>query len=363
MSTPGNNGSPSNRGSHLHPPIRFEATRREVVEDWVEDWMEHPESDEIPARAEVYEDLSESILVHNDSPDLHFEWSLNPYRGCEHGCAYCYARPTHEYLGWNAGIDFESRILVKKQAASLLERALLKPAWLGTPINMSGVTDCYQPLERSLRVTRSCLEVLARFRQPVSLITKNALILRDLDFLKELARHQAVSVSISMTTLDPQLRRHMEPRASPPKSRLKTVERLAQAGIPVGVLVAPIIPAINDHEILPILAAAAAAGATYASYVLLRLPLTVEPVFREWLQRIFPQRQEKVLNQLKSLRGGTLKDAAFGSRMRGVGPAADRLSQLFRMGCQRHGLRREGPPLSSAAFRRIEPGQLALEFG
>ncbi len=344
------------RGAGVNPPNRFLHTHRSCDPDATDlDPTEEPDP-----QTRFIPDLAQSILSRNDSPDVGFTWSLNPYRGCEHGCSYCYARPTHEYLGFNAGIDFESRILVKHHAASLLRSELAKPSWQPTLIALSGVTDCYQPVERRLQITRACLAVLAEFRNPVTLITKNSLVQRDIDHLSELARRNAVAVCISLTTLDPHLRSLLEPRASPPAARLRAIRRLADAGIPVGVFCAPIIPAINDSEIPAVLAAAAEAGASFANYTVLRLPLAVEPIFRDWLQRHFPDRHDKVLGQLRAFRDGALNRSEFGERMRGTGAAADRLRQLFQLSARRNGLLISWPEPSTAAFRRTEPGQLEM---
>ncbi len=300
-------------------------------------------------------DGSRSLITRNDSPDIPFTFSLNPYRGCEHGCIYCYARPTHEYLGFSAGLDFESRILVKEDAPLLLRRELASPRWRPETLMMSGVTDCYQPIERRLRITRGCLEVLAEARHPVSVITKNELVTRDLDLFAELARHQAVRVALSITTLDGDLARRLEPRASHPRDRLKAVSRLAAAGVPVSVMVAPIVPAITDHEVPRILEAAAAAGARAAGYTVMRLPGAVAGLFEEWLGRHFPDRRDKVLHRIRGLRGGRLNDPRFGSRMRGEGIFADQLRALFTTARRRHGLDQPLPDLSAAAFRRPAP--------
>jgi DNA repair photolyase len=317
---------------------------------------------------ELLRDTSRSLITRNDSPDVGFSVSLNPYRGCEHGCIYCYARPTHEYLGFSAGLDFESRILVKEEAPRLLRAELASPRWQPQTLAMSGVTDPYQPAERHLRITRGCLEVLAETRHPVAVITKNELVTRDLDLLAELARHQAARVVLSITSLDGELARRMEPRASHPRDRLKAVAQLAAAGIPVGVMVAPVVPAITDHEIPRILEAAAAAGARAAGYTMLRLPGAVAGLFEGWLERHFPDRREKVLNRIRDLRGGRLNDPRFGSRMRGEGIFAEQIRALFDSSRRRHGLDQPLPDLSTAAFRRPAPparptaGQLSL-FG
>jgi DNA repair photolyase len=338
------------RGAGLNPKNRFE-----IIE--VEPDPEIPGPDRIDT--ELLRDTSRSLITRNDSPDVGFEVSINPYRGCEHGCVYCYARPFHEYLGFSAGLDFESRILVKEDAPEILRKELSSPKWQPQTLVMSGVTDCYQPAERKLEVTRRCLEVLAEFRNPVGIITKNELVTRDIDHLSALAEHGAAAVHISVTTLDGEVARRMEPRASHPRDRLKAIEKLAAAGIPVGVMVAPVVPAITDHEMPKILEAAAEAGATSAGYVVLRLPGAVAGLFEEWLERHFPDRKEKVLNRVRDLRGGRLYDPRFGSRMRGEGLFADQIRTTFETFKRRYGLDQPRPELSTAAFRR--PGQqLAL---
>jgi DNA repair photolyase len=331
------------RGAAGNPKNRFE--RIEVEPDETEGDEPRPET--------VYlRDHSRSIIARNDSPDIGFDASINPYRGCSHGCVYCYARPTHEYLGLSAGLDFESRILVKQDAPELLRKELLSPRWNPQVLSMSGVTDPYQPVERRLRITRRCLGVLAEFRNPVVIVTKNYLVTRDLDLLSELASHDAAAVAFSLTTLDDDLRRIMEPRTSRPARRLAAVEKLAAGGIPVGVMTAPVIPGLNDHELPNLLSAAAEAGATFAAYVPVRLPYAVAPLFEDWLARHFPERKDKVLNRVRSMRGGELNDASFGSRMRGEGLFAQHIAQLFSISCRRAGMG-EGrfPKLSTAAFR------------
>jgi DNA repair photolyase len=278
------------------------------------------------------------------------------------GCAYCYARQTQEYLGFSAGLDFETRIIVKENAPELLRRELYSPKWKPPELAMSGVTDCYQLIERKLQLTRRCLAVLADFRNPVSIITKNALVTRDLDLLRELAAHRAVHVNISITTLDPELARKLEPRAASPQLRLETIQALARAGVPVGILVAPAIPAINDHEIPSVLTAAKAAGASWGYTEVLRLPLTVAPVFQEWLERNFPDRKDKVLGRIRAIRGGKLNDPRFGSRMRGEGIFADQISQIFHIACRKVDLPEDGPELSAASFRKPRGPQLALDL-
>jgi DNA repair photolyase len=347
-------GAIRGRGASSNPANRFEELVLEPVDDF-------PLEEGPGPRTRFLRDASQSIITFNDSPDIPFRASINPYRGCEHGCSYCYARPTHEYLGFSAGLDFETRIMVKEDAPELLRRELSSPKWKPQEIAMSGVTDCYQPVERRLQLTRRCLQVLAEFRNPVSIVTKNALVTRDLDFLRELAAHQAVHVNLSINSLNSDLARELEPRASAPKQRLAAIETVARAGVPVGVLVAPVIPAINDHEIPSVLAAAKAAGATWAYTEVLRLPLTVAPVFQEWLERHFPERRDKVLGRIRAIRGGKLNDPRFGSRMRGEGIFADQISQMFHIACRRVGFEEDIRELSTAAFRR--PAQLQMELG
>jgi DNA repair photolyase len=343
------------RGAGFNPANRFEALTVEPDPDW------DPAEDR-PLRTQFLRDRSQSIISYNDSPDIPFRASLNPYRGCEHGCAYCYARPTHEYLGFSAGLDFERRIMVKENAAELLRAELASRKWEPQWIALSGVTDPYQPIEKKLQITRRCLEVLAEFRNPVGIVTKNRLVTRDLDVLADLAQHKAVCVYVSLTTLKPELRRLMEPRTATPTGRLETMRALAETGVPVGVLTAPIIPGLNDEEIPALLRAAAEAGARFASYVILRLPLTVRPLFEEWLERCVPERKEKVLNRIRAIRDGKLNSAQFGDRMRGHGLFADQIRQLFKVSARKAGLSERGPELSTAAFRRPGGRQLDLDL-
>lgn len=321
--------------------------------------LEVPGPERVPT--ELLRDGSKSIIATNDSPDVGFSASINPYRGCEHGCIYCYARPSHEYLGFSAGLDFESRILVKEDAPELLRKELSSPRWVPKTIALSGNTDCYQPTERKLEITRRCLGVFAEFLNPVAVITKNELVTRDVDHLKVLAEHQAVAVSLSVTTLDGEIARRMEPRASHPRDRLKAIERLATAGIPVGVMVAPVVPGITDHEIPAILKAAASAGARTAGYVILRLPGAVAGLFESWLDEHFPDRKDKVLNRVREMRGGKIYDSSFGTRMKGEGIFAEQIRTTFETFRRRHNLDRPFPQLSTASFRR--PGQQLSLFG
>ena len=329
------------RGAGSNPPNRFDPLHVERDPD-------APEGD----HTVYYRDSSRSILVENDSPDVGCRWGINPYRGCEHGCVYCFARPTHQYLGFSAGIDFERRIMVKNDAPTLLRAALHHPRWQPAPVMFSGNTDCYQPVERSLGITRRCLQVFAEFRNPVSMITKSALVARDVDVLSELARHQAVHVMCSVTTLDADLARRLEPRASAPAKRLEAIAALAAADIPVAVMIGPVLPGLNDAEIPRILEAAAARGARGAAWVLLRLPAPVDALFVSWLETHFPDRKERVLGRIRECRGGDLTESRFGIRQRGAGPYAQQIGQLFEVMARRHGLSASLPSLNTAAFRR-----------
>ena len=346
------------RGAAENPPNRFEKIHLEPDADW------NPEDDDggrpQGPRTQFYQDHSQTVIARNDSPDIGFETSLNPYRGCEHGCSYCYARPTHEFLGFSAGLDFESKIMVKADAPELLRAELRSPKWQPQVIFLSGVTDCYQPVERKLKLTRRCLEVLAEFRNPVFIITKNRLVTRDMDLLSELARHQAVAVWLSITTLDGELRRVMEPRTAPPSARLAAIRELAQAGIPAGVNVAPVIPGLTDHELPAILQAAADAGATAAGYAVVRLPYAVAPLFEQWLGTHFPDRKEKVLNRLRALYGGKLYNAQWGKRLSGEGIFAEQLERMFEVARRKAGIRHYGHELSASSFRRPLGAQLPL---
>jgi DNA repair photolyase len=348
------------RGTALNPANRFEPLTVEADPDYAE-FDEHGVPVERPhPHTQFYEDATESILNRYDSPDLGAGWSLNAYRGCEHGCAYCFARPFHEYLGWSSGLDFETKILVKTRAPALLRDELSSRKWRPEPIAMSGVTDCYQPAERRFRITRACLEVMAEFRQPVGIITKNFLVTRDLDLLAELARHDCAMVYVSVTTLDADLAGNLEPRAARPEHRLRAIRMLADAGVPVGVMVAPIIPGLTDHEMPAILDAVAAAGARRAGYVVLRLPYAVKDVFLAWLDAHAPSKKDRVISRLRDLRGGKLYDATFGARMRGEGIFAEQIKQLFEVSARRAGLNRDDFQLSTAHFRR--PGGVQMEL-
>ncbi len=344
------------RGAASNPANRFEG----YTTEWDGDWLDAEGASEGRTPTQYLEDNSKSVMSRNSSPDVGFDVSINPYRGCEHGCTYCYARPTHEYLSYSAGIDFETKILVKKNAPALLREELSARSWRPQVIAMSGVTDCYQPVERELKITRGCLEVLEEFRNPVAIITKNRLVTRDIDILSRMAEYRGVKVNISVTTLSLELNRVLEPRTSAPAQRLAAIKQLREAGIPVGVLIAPVIPGITDPEIPAILQAVADAGALTASYVMLRLPFAVGPLFEEWLELHFPERKDKVLNRLKSMRGGKVYDAEFGKRMRGEGFYADEVENLFMLARKKAGIPASGEELNTGAFRKAGGAQLEL---
>ena len=348
------------RGAVRDLPNRFEKLAMDLDLDVVQ---EDPGAEDEPLpdpKTMFLEDQSESIIVKNSSPDVGFSAGINPYRGCEHGCAYCYARPYHEYLGFSAGLEFETKIMVKRRAAELLHQELSRPKYAPQVLAMSGVTDCYQPAERKFRITRSCLEVLAEFRNPVSIITKNFLITRDIDLLKELAAFDAVHVTLSITTLNADLAAKMEPRASRPTHRLRAIELLAKAGIPVGVNVAPIIPGLNDREIPAVLEAAKAAGAREAGYTMLRLPYGVKDIFSEWLKLNYPEKLERILGAVRDVRGGKLNASGFGTRMRGEGIYAEQVRQMFHVFRERLGFA-GSRELRMEHFRR--PGERQLSLG
>jgi len=332
------------RGASGNPANRFEKIHLTPDEEW------DPANDVAPGTV-LYRDATHTIVNYNDSPDVGFEASVNPYRGCEHGCIYCFARPTHEYLGFSSGLDFESRIMVKENAPELLRKELAAAKWKPQVVVMSGVTDCYQPIERKLKITRRCLEVFHDFRNPVAIITKNFLVTRDIDILQKMAEYNGSAVNVSVTTLTPALATKLEPRAPLPEARLSAIKALSDAGVPVGVMAAPMIPGLNDHEMPKILQAAAGAGAKWAGYVPVRLPFAIKDLFETWLGHHFPERKEKVLNQIRAMRGGRLNDPRFGSRMKGEGVFAEQLESLFALSCRRSGLTspRLGP--STASFR------------
>ena len=333
------------RGVASRPAGRF--AREESVPELVDD-----DEPTLAPATELFTESIRTIISRNQSPDIPFEQSVNPYRGCEHGCVYCYARPSHAYLDLSPGLDFEQKIFFKPDAAKVLRGELSKRGYRCSPITLGSNTDAWQPVERELGITRQILEVLAEFRHPVNIITKSALVERDIDLLQDLARDNLVDVLISVTTLDDELKRRLEPRTAGPRRRLETIRRLSVAGIPCGVLAAPMIPGLNDHELENILEAAAGAGARYAGYVMLRLPHEVESIFQEWLQAQYPLKAAKVLSLIRQMRGGALNDAQFGRRMRGSGPIAALLAQRFAATCRRYGLMRESEAgLDTSRFR------------
>ncbi|MFI5378768.1 MAG: PA0069 family radical SAM protein [Tepidisphaerales bacterium] len=341
------------RGTPENPTNRFE--RLVVVPD-----PDLPPEDRPAARTEFLRDATRSVITTNDSPDIPFEASLNPYRGCEHGCVYCFARCMHEYLGFSAGLDFETKIMVKMDAPQLLRKELSARSWKPKRIAIGTATDPYQPVERKLQLTRQCLQVLAEFRNPFTLITKNQLITRDLDILAQAAKQQLTAVYLSITTLDAGLVRVLEPRTSVPRNRLAAIEKLAAAGVSVGVLVSPMIPGLTDHEVASILRAAAAAGVKYAGLQPVRLPGQVEQLFTAWLQRHRPDRAEKVLNRIREMHGGGTNSSNFHERREGKGIFAEQVRELFEMTCRQLGLSDDGPELRTDLFRRVERGQMEL---
>src|SRR5215469_2793112 len=347
------------RGAASNDSGRFEAERRMPFDDG---WGS-ADAEPVPLRTVLSVDSTRTIIARNTSPDIGFDRSINPYRGCEHGCIYCYARPSHAYLGLSPGLDFETRIFYKPQAAALLTAELGKKGYACRPIALGSNTDPYQPAERKLGVTRSVLEVLREFRHPVTIVTKGALIQRDIDILAEMAALRLACVTMSITSLDRSLARVMEPRAATPERRLETVAALAKAGIPTGVLAAPMIPALNDAEMEDILAAAKDAGAVTAGYTMLRLPFELKALFKEWLENHFPNKAAHVLSLVAQSHGGRLYDSAWGKRMVGYGPYADLLAMRFDRACRRLGFaRRHGEPLDTKLFRPPQQGsnQLAL---
>ena len=347
------------RGAASNPPNRFEAI---VVEQPQGDLAEYF-VDPAPERnilTKFYIDHTKSILAKNDSPDIGFTYSLNPYRGCEHGCIYCYARPTHEYLGFSAGLDFETKIMVKHDAPELLERQFGLKSWKPQVVMLSGDTDCYQPIERKLGITRRCLEVFLRYRNPVSVITKNALIRRDVDILKELASLNLVLVTISITSLNHDLIRRMEPRTASPAKKLETVELLAKAGIPVGVNVCPVIPGLTDAEIPAILREVSSRGAKHASYTIVSLPHAVKNLFVDWLEREVPERAQTILNRIRDMRNGNLTCSDFGKRLTGEGQIAESIKQLFHASARRLHLNEMKASLSVTAFRCPPTAQMEI---
>lgn len=336
------------RGTALNPPNRFE--RIHVSPD-----PETYDADQPPPKTEYFWDDTKSIISWNDSPDLYFDAAINPYRGCEHGCVYCYARPFHEYLGYSAGLDFETKIHVKRNAAELLRREMMKPSWQPQVISISGVTDPYQPIEAKLRVTRSLLQVLAEFRNPVGVITKNAMITRDIDLLAGLAEHRAAGAAVSITTLREEVARVLEPRTSTIDKRFEAVRKLSEAGVPVTVMLAPIIPGLTDEDIPGLVARAAQAGARRVQILPVRLPQAVGPIFEQWLGMHFPGHKEKVLKRIRETRGGELNESRVGIRMAGTGKRAEHMHELFHVAVNKYELNTDPFEWNADAFRR--PGE------
>ncbi len=333
------------RGAGLNPSGRFEPQQREAFDDGWQNWEELP-----PFKTEVQVEKPRTAITRNESPDIPFDRSINPYRGCEHGCIYCFARPTHAYMGLSAGLDFEAKLFAKPDAAKLLERELAKPGYKPRVIAIGTNTDPYQPIEKEWRIMRQILEVLNKANHPVAIVTKSALVMRDIDILKEMAARNLVRVGLSVTTLDRKLARAMEPRAATPPRRLEAIQALSEAGIRTSIMVAPIIPALNDHEIERILDAGKTAGALEASYVILRLPLEVSPLFRDWLLQHYPDRYRHVMSLIRSMRGGKDYDAEFGKRMKGAGPYAWQISRRFEMATRRLDLTRRNIALRDDLF-------------
>jgi DNA repair photolyase len=348
-------------GAISNPEGRFESRRVRAVDDG---WSADREQEPPPLETTVTAEHARSIITRNDSPDILFAQSINPYRGCGHACVYCYARPAHSYINLSPGLDFETKLFYKHNAAELLQQELTRPNYVCKSITLGANTDPYQPVERNLKVTRSILEVLKRFRHPVSIVTKGHLVERDIDILGDMARDNLASVLVSVTTLDPDLKRKLEPRAPGPGARLHAIRSLRDAGVPVGTLVAPIIPAINDHEIEHILEAVAEAGARSAGYVMLRLPYEVKNLFREWLAAHYPLRAAHVMSLINDLRGGRDNDPNFGSRMRGKGPFAELVRRRFEITCKRLNLNASRyPPLNTQLFSPPCPERKQLDLG
>jgi DNA repair photolyase len=340
------------RGSLSNERGRFEAWRREKVYDDLGDAGGVPEQQPPKPKTTVWIQQAKSIISTNQSPDLPFETSINPYQGCEHGCIYCYARPTHAYLGLSPGLDFETRLFAKKNAVELLIKELSNKNYVPKVINLGANTDPYQPIERDYKITRGILDVLERYQHPVTIVTKSGVVMRDMDILERMAKKNLARVFVSITSLKSEIARTLEPRASTPARRLATVKKLAEAGIPVGVLMSPIIPTITDVEIEDVVAAAAEAGATYCSYILLRLPREIKELFGEWLQAHFPLRAKHVESLLMQMRGGKVYDAAFGKRMKGEGIFAEMLANRFKLARQKHGIDNERGALRTDLFVR-----------
>ncbi|MGH8752085.1 MAG: PA0069 family radical SAM protein [Burkholderiales bacterium] len=346
------------RGAAINPEGRFESVVREAVDDG---WDTPPDEDSPRLVTTVTQEIAKSIIAHNDSPDVGFSQSINPYRGCEHGCIYCYARPSHAYVNLSPGLDFETRLFAKVNAAELLREALAKPGYHCDVIALGMNTDCYQPIEKEYRITRGILEVLAECEHPVGMVTKSAMVERDLDLLQAMAQKNLVSVYVTITTLDHEIARRLEPRAAAPARRLQVIKKLSEAGVPCGVMVAPVIPFLTDSGMEKTLEAAREAGALGAGYVLLRLPYEIKDLFKDWLTHHYPLKAQHVMSRVKAMREGKEYQSEFGSRMRGSGEYADLLAQRFKKACQRLGLNQRDWALDTARFKRPQRGgQMAL---
>ncbi len=353
--------SPVGRGTGKNPTSRFLKILFQDDFEQLEFDEEFHQSLKRP-KTQYFDDTSKSVISENDSPDIPFRYSLNPYRGCLHGCSYCYARPTHEYLGLSAGLDFETNIFVKRAAPQLFRDWLSRPKYRCEPVMLSGVTDCYQPVERKLQITRQCLEVALEARQPMSLITKNSLVVRDIDLLGQLASMSLCKVAISLNSLDQSLTKVLEPACTAPAGRIEAIRKLSDAGVPVHVMVAPIIPGLNDNEMPAVLNAVAEAGAISASYIMVRLPLTVEMIFLDWIKQHRPSHADKIESRLRAVRNGKLNQSDFGTRMRGSGPIADQISAMFKLNRKRAGLKDTLPQSRTDLFvpPKSSSGQLHL---
>ncbi|MDX2306242.1 MAG: PA0069 family radical SAM protein [Microscillaceae bacterium] len=336
------------RGAQINPQNPFHKNHF-VQEHW--EGIDEPELEDAP-QTQIFYETPKKILSTNNSTDIPFTYSINPYQGCEHGCIYCYARETHEYWGLSAGRDFETKIIVKKNAPQLLEKQFLHKNWKSTPVMLSGNTDCYQPLEKKLKITREILKVFAKYANPVSIISKNALIVRDLDILRDLAADNLVHVYISITSQEESLRRLLEPRTATYSKKLQVIEQLSQAGVPVGVMIAPIIPGLNNHEIFHIMQSVAERGARSAGYTVVRLNGSIAPVFKDWLEKNFPDRAQKVWNQIKALHGGQIDDKSWGRRMSGDGAIAQNIQQMFRLARKKFMGEAKLPPYDLNKFRK-----------
>lgn len=348
------------RGAQMNPPNRFEAQAYETEDSFREHLHQTGEDPAQPRKTRYLKVYPKSIVNRVNSPDIGRSWSMNPYQGCEHGCSYCYARNSHQYWGYSSGRDFEQTILVKAQAPQLLERTLQKPGWQPEPIMLSGNTDCYQPAEKEYKLTRALLKVLSKYRQPVGIITKNALVKRDVDLLAPMAREGLVHVALSVTTLDEKLRGRLEPRTATARQRLKTIELLAQNDIPVQVMIAPIIPGLNSHEIMAIAQAVRNAGARGIAYTMVRLNDTLGPLFLDWVAHHYPDRLEKIQHGIEATHGGKLNDSQFGRRMKGEGPEAQAVKQTIHLARKKYFADVHMPPYNREAFLRVPKGQYSL---